>query len=880
MRVVSGLWIGWISVFAACGCSSQPKGDELATQSPALDLLSAKVSEPFETDAPVPALGRLGHDAGVAFDGVNYAAVFEDQTRVHAVRVAPAGRVLDLDWLDFELEVDGALQLYPSLAFGGGKYLATWSESNGSEWLRIRGQLFSPDGTLDGEPFTISSGDGIYSSVTFDGTDFVVAYQTLGSTVGVSFCRVSTAGARIDGSEHAIAGTGAASGPAIAHAGTLGLVVWHETGGTPRIRATRIAADGQALDTTPISVATGSMDLAEVAVAGASGKFLVAYRDDTQIRARLIDATSAGTQLTLSPAESEAGLPAVAASDDGFVVAWADSRDERSIRGVRVSNTGQVLDAEDKLLATGKPRNVTSIEQPSLTAGGDQLLLGFIGDGVEGSLFSSELTVQNGDFPISAVPNAQGAHQVGWNGQSYVITWVDERNGRDTEDMDGRAARFGADGARLDPDGLVLAEPGTFSLTQAGGAGGEWLAIWHSITEHKAFVRSVNGGTLGAVHELTAKQISTAPAVAFDGSGYLSVYAEFVDGDVSDSYSVFGRPIAADGTPGAEFPIETGLAQPPGLTVFGHGDGYVLASSLDRVTLRTLTATGTVGEPISLQEGDAFVSAASNGEELLIASIDQGTARVSARFFADGALRGDSIPLADTSSGSLPAVAWDGEDFAVVWDEAETRVAKGRSITPAGTVSTARTLVDAECYGPWLASNGAGQLLLSCVRYDENYVRRIDSYFLGGESTPKVPPSGGGGRAGTGGSPSSGGGAGGEPVVTAGTGGRSQPSASGGTSDAGQPGAEDAGEGGLEPGTGGSGGAGGRGSTSGSGGKAGSGGVRAIGGTAGGPAPNDDADNDSGDDGGCSVGSHRPDSSSAWLSVFVLLALGVRRRRS
>ncbi len=874
MRVISSWWIGWM-VCAVAGCSSQPADEALETQAPALNLPSAEIGEPFETDPAVPALGRLGHGPRVAFDGENYAAVFEDQAQVHAVRIAPEGRVLELDWVAFEPEAPDALQLYPSLAYGGGKYLATWSESAGSG-IRVRGQLFLRDATLDGGAFAISGDAASYPSATFDGTDFLVTYQTPGT--GVSYCRVSTAGALIQGSEHAIDGTATALNAAVAHAGTLGLVVWPESGDSPRIRATRIAPGGTPMDTTPISIADGP-GLAEVAVAGANGKLLVAYRSGTQIEARLIDATSVGPPLTLSPADSEAGLPAVAASGDGFVVAWADSRDELSIRGLRVSSTGEVL-GEDELLANGKPRSVAISEPLSLTSGASELLVGFMGEGVQGSVFSPELVIENGDFPISAVQNAQGAQQVAWNGESYTITWIDERNGRDIEDMDARFVRIGPDGARLDPEGVVVAEAGTFSLAQVGGKAGSWLAAWYSSTDQSVFVRSVQGKTLGAPHELTTRDVATAPSLAFDGTSYLSVYAAFDKADVGGTYSMFGRPVAADGTPGTEFPIDSGLAQPPGVSVFAHGDGYVFASSLDRVTLRTVTATGTLGEPIPLQEGEAFLAAASNGEELLIASIDQSTQRVSARFFADGALRGESIPLADTSSGFLPAVAWDGESFLVVWDEDETRVPKARSITPAGSVSSVRALADAECYGPWLASDGAGQLLLSCVRYDAYYVRRIDSYFLSNAATPKVPPSGDdGGRAGSGGAAPSGGSAGGRPVTTAGSGGSSEPSTNGGAPDAGQPGMNDAGESGFAPGAGGS---GGRVATGGSDGRAASAGQKATGGTADSPPPADDGEDDSGDDGGCScsVGSDRHDASSAWLAACLALVLGVRRRRS
>jgi len=866
MRVVSRSWCGWVLALSLSGCSSESTRDAVATRQAGLNLSIAVVGEPFETDAAVPALGRLGHDVGVAFDGTNFAAVFEDQTRVHAVRVSPEGRALDLRWL--ELGSAGTQQLYPSLAFGGGAYLATWSQLAGTD-PAVEGQLFSPEGTLAGESFVVAS-NAMYPSVAFDGTDFLVAYQLVGDIQGVAFRRVSAAGASVDGSEHSITAAGAAD-PVIAHAGSLGLVVWLERGdSSSSVRALRIGSDGQPLEPTPLTLAAPNGGHEHLTVAGADGKFLVAYRRDARVYGRLVDAEDVSDEVPLSPADSEAGLPAVAASGDGFVVAWADSRDELSIRGVRVSSAGAV-DAPDRLLAEGKPRSLFA-EPLSLAGGGDRLLVGFIGEGVQGSLFSSELEVEQGDIPLSAVPNAQGAHQVGWNGRSYVITWVDERNGRDIAGMDGRAVRIGPDGARQDPSGLVLTGPGTFSMTQAGGSDGSWLVSWYSVDDQQVHVQSVTGSTLGAPRLLTEHHLGTQPSIAFGGSSYLSAYTATILDDSPATYAVYARPIAADGTPGAEFPIELGLAQPPATYVFASGDEYVLASSLDRVTLRTVTPAGELGEPVLLQEGDAFLSAASNGDALLVASIDQETNRVAVRFFRNGAFYGNSIPIAETSSGFAPAVAWDGDTFLVVWDEDETRIPKARAVTPNGSVSAVRELSNAECYAPSLASNGDGQLLLGCVSYREHYVRRIDSYFIGSNSSPSVPPPS---PAGTGGSPPNGGSAG-VPAGTAGRGGNTEPSASGGTADAGQPGAGDAGESGMTPD-----GEGGRPSAEGgrstSGGATG-GGASAAGGSA--ESPTAGNDGSGGDDGGCSVGSRGREGSSAFLTALVMLAFGLRRRRS
>ena len=398
-------------------------------------------------------------------------------------------------------------------------------------------------------------------------------------------------------------------------------------------------------------------------------------------------------------------------------MAWADERDERSIYGTRVSSSGALLDTADRKLAAGSPRSTSIGDPTAIAAGENQFLVAFIGDGVQGSLLDADLTISDGDIPLSAVPNAQSSQQISWTGQNYVITWIDERS-TELADYDGQAVRIAADGERLDLDGIVLTSPGAFSLSQAARGDATWLAAWTSTTEQTVHTRNVAAdGTPGTLHDLTERQVLTAPVLASNGDDYLSVYTAYADGNI---YTVYGREVAADGTPGTEFSILADLAQPPGLAVAAHGDGY-LVSLQEQTAIRLLTvgADNAVGTPIPLAEGRGFSAISSNGEQALIAIIDDSGA-VSARLYEDGALRGGAIALAETSSGFLPAVAWDGESFVVAWDEDETGVLKARTVTADGTLSPTRTLVERRMSRP-----GAGEQRRGSAARDLHPLRRV-----------------------------------------------------------------------------------------------------------------------------------------------------------
>jgi hypothetical protein len=869
------------------GACSSTRAEQVGRQESRLDLATAEVGPAFATDAPAPKLAHVGHSPAIAFDGTRYAVMFEEAAKVRAVRVASDGSVLDLEWLDFGST--GVAQTNPSVAFGNGKYLAVWSESerNGDGALTVQARLFAPSGALEGsQSFRVSAGEGLLPAVTFDGEEFVVAFQNLadGGHNAVHVVRIAVTGTTIVDSEVPVTSNGMAGRPVITHGDSQTLVAWEDrTDDLYVIRAARLDSAGNVLDPGGFRVSDSSVGEDSPAVAAIGDDFLVAWRRSdtpTSIRGSIVsaDGTVTTRDIALSRSTLAAGLPSVAATADAYLVAWADERDEHSIYGTRVSKSGALLDAADRKLAADAPRS-TSLGDPTAVAAGEaQFLIAFIGEGVQGSLVDAQLTLEDGSIPISAVPSTQGSQQVSWTGDNYVISWIDERSAK-VEDVDARAVRIGADGRRLDPKSIVLASPGAYSLSQAARGDATWLAAWTLANQPTLYTRHVAAdGTPGTPHEFSDLQIWSSPSLASNGDDYLAVYAELVN---PDSYTVYGRKIASDGTPGIEFPISSALPQSLWLAVAAHGDGYLVAIH-DQTSLRLLTvgSDNAVGTPLTVAEGRGYSAISSNGEQALIAIGEDRDAggRVSARLYEDGALKGDLVALAEASSGLQPRVVWDGESFVVAW-EALTGALEARTLTADGALSPTRTLIEADCISPALASNGAGQLLVTCIRYAESaFTRRLASYFIG--DVPEVadpPATGGRPNQGTGGSDMAG--AAGE---ASGNGGVTTNGGTNGSAGSdGESGGSDAATGGSNAASGGraaSGGLAGGGMPNSP--PAGSGGSAGIAAPVAGAAPNDGSDPD---DGGCGCKLQTPASRKTnplAIALALAAALACRRRRS
>src|SRR5690606_23793524 len=136
----------------------------------------------------------------------------------------------------------------------------------------------------------------------------------------------------------------------------------------------------------------------------------------------------------------------------------------------------------------------------------------------------------------------------------------------------------------------------------------------------------------------------------------------------------------------------------------------------------------TVG-PLQLVQPGTFPmeTAVGGGKTAVVWSSHEGERL--ARFWANGAWDGDVFTLG--LDGQWGDTTWDGERFVAVWQDSEY-FAHWVSFDLERQVSDVEALFDdEECNGPLLASNLADQYLLSCIRYNRDYSRRVVNYLVG-----------------------------------------------------------------------------------------------------------------------------------------------------
>jgi len=155
--------------------------------------------------------------SSVAYGGGNFLVVWRDSrtladSDVYGARVTPGGVVLDPSGIPVSTAT--GIQGEPAVAFGGGHFLAAWSDGRnypgGAQKFDIFAARVDPDGTvLDGPGgIPVNSNpapiEGKFNaSVAFDGASYFVAWQAGSFPIykpsGIFAARVSTAGALLDG---------------------------------------------------------------------------------------------------------------------------------------------------------------------------------------------------------------------------------------------------------------------------------------------------------------------------------------------------------------------------------------------------------------------------------------------------------------------------------------------------------------------------------------------------------------------------------------------------------------------------------------------------------------------------------------------------------
>ncbi|NIM96983.1 MAG: hypothetical protein GTO24_02520 [candidate division Zixibacteria bacterium] len=191
----------------------------------------------------------------VAFDGTNYLVVWQNMLdptgsnyRIEGLRVSQAGEPLDLQPFAISSGEKGA---NPDVAFGGGKYLVVWQDVY---FYDIYGALVDTNPPVKSQ-FGIRTASGLQedAAVASNGSDFLVVWEDFGMhwpNADILATRVTSGGAVLDpGGIPVSTASDPDLVPSVTFDGTNYVVAWRRSAqGSSELYVSRVTPQGAVLD--------------------------------------------------------------------------------------------------------------------------------------------------------------------------------------------------------------------------------------------------------------------------------------------------------------------------------------------------------------------------------------------------------------------------------------------------------------------------------------------------------------------------------------------------------------------------------------------------------------------------------------------------------
>ncbi len=484
-------------------------------------------------------------------------------------------------------------------------------------------------------------------------------------------------------------------------------------------------------------------DQREPAIGSNGTNFLVVWSDGPQFFRRIIGTrvTSSGqvldpAGLRISAAGGDDTAPAVSGNGRDYFVVWRHEMDQfgfglGSIRGSRVSALGEVLDPEGLPLSFAPPAGGPVIA----SAGGSCLVaweqsfhfgLGSVNQIVARAIpFSGGLPVLTNQVQRLA-PNMLWQHQpaAASNSREYVVVWAESPVGVASDDI--RSVRVGVGGELLTMEPALISVEASFrSWPAIASDGTNYLVAWAATPPDGPLSQredlfgarlTADGLVLDAegIPLARATEAQLQPGLSFDGIGY---HLSWLDGRAgAGRFDIYSRRLSLAGLPSSPerrlAPTQAGEYSQSGQRVASAGEMSLLAweSSSEPVGIAAALLSS-AGEVVLTHERVATrrlpnsqerARAASNGRLLLMVWEDTRPSFHAAnteydilgtRLALDGTiLDPDGIRISQSASDQLrPAVAGDGRDFLVVWEDFRNQALSlrdiyGTVVTESGTV--------------------------------------------------------------------------------------------------------------------------------------------------------------------------------------------------
>ncbi len=395
------------------------------------------------------------------------------------------------------------------------------------------------------------------------------------------------------------------------------------------------------------------------------------------------------TNVVYVPAAGEQASPRIATDGTTAFVVWSDRRNGTSydIYGSRVDEDGNLLDPAAIFIGHGGSFDA----YPNVAFDGTNYLV--VWNYQEGDIYGARVSKQGElldpePFVISDAIGAQQSPAVAFDGTNYLVVWRDSRSGLDD-----------IYGTRVTPSGIVLNTAGIPISTAAeyqffpdvSFDGTNYMVVWQDQRNGAYDIYGSRVNQDGIVLDPAGIQISGAtneqnrPSIDFDGNNYFVAWEDYRSGS---AYDIYGSFITPDGTVlnGEGIPISTAADAQSSPSVSFDGTNYLVTwhdrrdgSNYDIFGAR-VNQSGVVQEPSGIpisnidvyQIGPAVIPY--SGQWLVVWKDNRNGNYADiygSRISASGTVTDPSgILIASSAQAqSMPAVASDGTNYLVVWQE-------------------------------------------------------------------------------------------------------------------------------------------------------------------------------------------------------------------
>lgn len=508
----------------------------------------------------------------IGFDGTNYFLAWEDYRNnpqagdIYAARVTPDAQVLDPNGIP--VEVDTLYEEIPAITCGDSASLVLWTgQILPSLEPGIQSKRVSASGVvLDTTATTVSTYCPAQwdPAVAYDGTNYLVVWEDDRNEPGygtdIYAARVSPTGEVLDPACIPVCiEEGWQMYPAVTFNGVNYVVAWQdERYGQPDIYVARVTPAGQLVDTQAIAVAWNSRDdeCYPTVVAGDTVTLVAWERERIDIEGRRIGRSGQVLDpdvIEISPDE-RGRCPAAAFDGTDFLVVFHDDRNDTvDIFGTKIGQDGTVLNAEFRISVGDTAREC---EARVAFDGTNHLVVWQTERPGNWEIHATRLTPACVvlDSPSVVVAQtgrneADADEDVVFDGTDFVVVWED--NGRNPETTDICGARVSTGGQVLERFAVVRQPGSQYVPRLAHGAGNQLLLVyegWTSVYQGQLFNTDHIWGKLSPLTGFSEGRPSTAqgsplPATIVRGVLFLSEASGGERGATNVLLDISGRKV-------------------------------------------------------------------------------------------------------------------------------------------------------------------------------------------------------------------------------------------------------------------------------------------------------------------------------------------------